>query len=131
MINTRILAIALVSVFAVALTTPVLANEGKNPNPVELKYIGQLKNQPLFELTFDNAADNEFIVVIRDEFKNVLYRDFIKGGTTSKKYLLNTDEIGDITVQFEITSRKTDKTIVYEVNRNSRFVEDLVVNKVK
>jgi hypothetical protein len=128
LINTRILAVAFVSAFAVAFTTPAVAAE---PTPVELKYLGQLKNQPLFELTFNNGEDTEFTVVIRDEFKNVLYKEFIKSGVTSKKYLLNTDELGDVSLQFEITGKKSDKTIIYEVNRNSRYVENLVVNKIK
>lgn len=129
--NTRILAVAFASVFAIAFTTPALANDKTEPAPVELKYLGQLKNQPLFELTFNNTQDNEFTVVIRDEFKNVLYKETVRNGVTSKKYLLNTDELGDVGLQFEITGRTTDKTIVYEVNRNSRLVEDLVVNKIK
>lgn len=129
--NLRILAIAFVSVFAIAFASPALANDKTEPASVELKYLGQLKNQPLFELTFNNAQDNEFIVVIRDEFNTVLYKEIVKSGVTSKKYLLNTEELGDVGLQFEITGRTTDKTIVYGVNKNSRFVEDLVVNKIK
>ena len=129
--KTRIIAIALVAVIAVAFTSPVLANDRKDPLPVELKYLGQFKNQPVFELTFNNIEDNEFIVVIRDDQDNVVYKDLIKSGTTSKKYLLNTEELGDVAMQFEITGKQTDKTVVYKINRNSRFVEDVVVNKVK
>lgn len=126
LINTRILAIAFASVFAVAFTSPVLAAE-KDPAPVELKYLGQLRNQPLFELTFNNEENTEFLVVIRDEFRNVLYKETVKAGVTSRKYALNTDDLGDISIQFEITGKQTDKTIVYEVNKNSRFVEDMTV----
>ena len=132
LINTRIVAIALVAALTVAFTTPVLANTtGENPQNVELKYLGQYKNQPVFELTFKNSEEAEFTVVIRDEQDNIVYKDFIKGGTTSKKYMLNTEELGDIPVNFEITSRKTDKTVVYKVNKNTRVVEDVVVNLVK
>jgi len=128
--NTRILAVALMSLFAVAFTYPAQANETK-PAPAELKYLGQLKSQPLFELTFNQDEDTEFLVVIRDEFQNVLYKEYVKAGTISKKYLLNTDELGDTPIHFEITGRKTDKTIVYKVNNNSRFIQDLVVSQVK
>jgi hypothetical protein len=132
LINTRIVAIALVAVLTVAFTSPVLANTtGENPQNVELKYLGQYKNQPVFELTFKNSEEADFTVVIRDEQDNIVYKDFIKSGTTSKKYMLNTEELGDIPVNFEITSRKTDKTVVYKVNKNTRVVEDVVVNLVK
>lgn len=125
--NTRILAIAFLSVFAIAFTSPALANDGKEPVPVELKYLGQLRNQPLFELTFNNTEDTDFLVVIRDEFKNILHREYVKNGVTSKKYLLNTEELGNISLQFEITGKKTEKPVIYEVNKNSRFVEDMAV----
>jgi hypothetical protein len=82
-------------------------------------------------LTFNNIENSEFTVVIRDEQENVVYKDFVKAGTTSKKYLLNTEELGDIAVHFEITNKKTDKTVVYKINKSTRFVEDVVVNKVK
>jgi hypothetical protein len=131
-LKTRIVAIALVAALTVAFTTPVLANTtGENPQNVELKYLGQYKNQPVFELTFKNSEEAEFTVVIRDDQDNIVYKDFIKSGVTSKKYLLNTEELGDVPVNFEITSRKTDKTVVYKVNKNTRVVEDVVVNLVK
>ena len=125
--NIRIAALALVALLTIA--SPVLANASENPQPVELKYLGQYKNQPVFELSFNNTE--EFTVVIRDDQDNVVYKDFIKAGTASKKYLLNTDELGDVPMNFEITSKKTDKTVVYKVNKNTRTVEDVVVNKIK
>jgi hypothetical protein len=127
----RIAAIALVAVFTVALSTPVLAEDGKNPVQTELKFIGEIKNQPVFELTFNTEDESEFIVVIRDEFKNVLHRETVKTGTASKKYLI-TSELADLDIlQFEVTGKKTDKTVVFQINKNSRFIQDMVVNKVK
>jgi hypothetical protein len=129
--HTRTFAIAVIAAFTVAFTTPALANDGNAPVPVEVKYLGQFKNQPVFEVNFGSETDNEFIVVIRDEEDNVLYKDFIKVGTTSKKYLLNTEELGEIPLKFEITGRKTDKTVIYSVNKSTRIINDVVVNKVK
>ena len=70
-------------------------------------------------------------IVVRDENGNVLYRDKVKGGNVTKKFLLNTEELGDVAVQFEITGKKNEKTVIYEVNKKSRLVEDLVINKMK
>lgn len=134
LINTRIVAIALVTIFSVAFTAPVFANHEKHEKdvaPVELKYLGKFRNQPVFEVSFNNDEENEFVVTIRDEYKNVLYKDVVKSGTTSKRYLLNTEEIGDdVSLQFEITGRKTNTTAVYQINKTFRVVEDLVVNKM-
>jgi hypothetical protein len=128
--NTRILAIALASIFTVTLSTTVLANDEKKAIPVELKFIGNIENQPVFQLTFASPDENEFTIVVRDEFNTVLYRDYVKAGNVTKKFLLNTEELGNTTIQFEITGKKTHKKVIYEVNKQSRFVEDVVVNKM-
>ncbi len=130
LINTRIFAVALAATFAVAFTTPALAIDEKKAIPVELKYIGNIKSQPVFQLTFSNAEESQYTIVVRDENNNVLYRDNVKGSNITKKFLLNLEEVGDVNVRFEITGKKTEKTVVYEVNKKSQVVEDLVVNKI-
>ena len=129
-INTRILAIALAAIFNMAFLSPAFAIDEKKVIPVDLKFIGNIENKPVFELTFANADENEYTVVVRDEYNTVLYRDNVKGNAT-KKFMLNIEELGNTGVQFEITGKKTDKKVVYEVNKNSRFIEDVVINKMK
>jgi hypothetical protein len=131
LINTRILAIALGATFITAFSLPALATEEKKAIPVELKFVGNIESQPVFLLSFNNAEESGYTIVVRDEFNNVLYRDNVKGGNITKKFLLNTDELGDAAITFEIIGKKTEKTVVYEVNKKSRLVEDLVINKMK
>jgi hypothetical protein len=131
LINTRILAIALGATFATAFSSPALATEEKKAIPVELKFVGNIESQPVFLLSFNNAEESGYTIVVRDEFNNVLYRDNVKGGNITKKFLLNTEELGDAAITFEIIGKKTEKTVVYEVNKKSRLVEDLVINKMK
>jgi hypothetical protein len=131
MISTRILAIALIASISMASASPALANNEKKAIPVELKFIGNLRNQPLFQLTFTSEEENEFTVVIRDENNNVLYKDNVKGGNFTKNFLLNTEELGDVGLKFEISGKKYEKPVVFEINKYSRIVEDVVVNKLK
>lgn len=131
--NNRLIAIAFFTVFSVAAAPFAQASDSSNHRvmPVELKLIGSINDQPLFQLSFaGNAEQDEFTIVIRDENGNSLYRENIKGENFSKKFLLNRDEIGDGSLRFEVSSKKFNKTVVYEVNRNTRQVEDLVVNKL-
>jgi hypothetical protein len=123
-------AIAFVAVTAVAFISPVRANDTK-PQAVELKYLGQFQNHPVFELNFASEKDTEFTVIIRDDQNNVVYKDFVKAGTVSKKYLLNTEEVGDVPLQFEITGKQSAKTVIYEINKSTRTIDDVVVNKLK
>jgi|CXWL01.1.fsa_nt_gi hypothetical protein len=130
--NNRLIAIAFFTVFSVAISPAVTAND-KNPVvPVELKFAGFINDQPLFQLNFSgDVLQNEFTISITDENGISLYRENIKGENFSKKFLLNTDEIGDNTLRFEVFSNKTKQSVAYKVNRNTRFVQDVVISEVK
>lgn len=130
-INTRIVAVALATIFTVGFASAALASDDKRAIPVELKYLGKFKDQPLFELNFTSAEQSDFTVVIRDNEGNILYKDNVRGGIISKKYLLNTEEIGKVDLELEVIGKKNQKAVVFEINQNSRVVEDVVVNKVK
>lgn len=129
--NLRNIAIAMVTVLTFAVSPAANATDDKNNASVELKFIGNYKNNPVFELNFAQAgADNEYVVVIRDEYGNAIYRETFSSNILSKKFLLNTEEIGNDTLRFEITGKKSNKTVVYSVNQNTRFVDEVSVTKV-
>ena len=129
--NKRLILIAFFTAFSVS-SVPAMANNSQDPIPVEMKFMGYIKNQLLFKLNFTGTPEhNEFTVIIRDDQKNMLYRDNIKGEIFSKSFLLNTDEIGDDTLQFEIINKKTKESVVYEVNRNSGLKEELTISELK
>lgn len=130
-INPRIAAIALAFVLVSSFALPASANDEKNVIPVELRFLGNFKNQPLFQLSFTSAVESEFTVVVRDEYNTVLYKDNVKGGVFAKKFLFNTDELGDAALRFEITGTKDQKPAVFEISKNSRYIQDVVVSKVK
>ncbi|MBL0070261.1 MAG: hypothetical protein IPP39_17795 [Chitinophagaceae bacterium] len=130
--NNRLLGIAFLTVFSVAVSPAVMAGE-KNPAvPVEMKFAGMIKNQPMFQLNFSgNAGQDEFTISIIDDYGNSLYREKIKGKNFYKKFLLNTDEIEDNTLWFEIFCNSTKKSVVYEINPHSRFVQGMTFTEVK
>jgi hypothetical protein len=130
MMNTRLVAIALVTVLSVAFSTPALAGDETKVIPVELKFIGNVQNQPLFHMTFNSTDDSEFTIIVRDQVGNILYKDVVKGKNISKKFMLNTEELGDAELKFTVTSKSYEKPVVFEVNKQTRFVQDVVVNKV-
>ncbi len=129
--STRLLSIAFVASFIMAFASPASANDDKKLIPVEMKYIGNMKDQPLFHLIFTGTEEKEFTISIRDEYGNTLYRETVKGSSFTKRFLLNTEELGDVELKFEITSKSYEKPVVFEINKESHTVENLVVNKVK
>ena len=131
--NNRLIAIAFFTVFSVAIGPAAMAH-GKGPgqSPIELKYLGKAGDQPMFQLNINgNAEENQFTITVKDEYDNSLYSENIKAETFSKKFLLNTDEMGYAPVKFEVYSRKSRKTVVFEVVRNRHYQDEMVINTIK
>lgn len=130
--NYGIMAIALVA-FTLAFSTTTLANNenDKVAAAIELKFIGHYENQPVFQLNLNNKEEDEFTIIFRDDYGNVLYAGKVKGNNISKKFMLNIEEIGDSVLSVEVKSKKKNQSEVYQINRNRSYVEETVVSKVK
>jgi len=128
--NSRLITIALVTVFSAAVSLAAMADPGKEL-PVELKYVGGFNNHSIIQLNITgNELENDFVIIIRDEYGNNIYRQNIKGEKISKKFLFDTNELGDDTLEFEVFCRKTNKSVLYKVNRQTRQTENMVINKL-
>ena len=99
--------------------------------PVELKFAGTFKNQPLVQLNFTGSTeDNAYSISVTDESGIVLYNADVKGGNFSKQFLLNTDDLADAVLNFEITGRKSGKKVVYKVSRQTNVSEQMDIVKL-
>jgi len=122
-LNKRLVIIAFFTVFSTA-SSPAIAEGKCGEGAVELKLIRWIKDQPMFRLSFNGHSQNdEFTIIIRDELNSVLYKQKILGQHFSKNFLLNTAEIGDDTLNFEIVCNRSNSSIVYKINRN-RFQQE-------
>jgi hypothetical protein len=118
--------------FTLAFSTPTMANDGeKGDHKTELKFIGNMENQPVFELNLANKEEDEYTVTFRDQNGNVLYSDKFKGAGLTKKFLLKSDEFGDEILNVIVKSKLSNTTEVYTINRSHSYVEETQVNKVK
>ena len=106
-------------------------NDSIKTLPVELKYAGTFKNQPILQMDFfGSKEENEFHISITDENGYTFYSDIVKGEKFSKQFLLDKDNLGDATLKFEITGRKSGKTVVYEVSRHTKISEQMDLVKL-
>jgi hypothetical protein len=123
--NNRLIAVAFVTLFS----TAAFANDStavRPVNPIELKYTGMIRNNPLFQLVVSaDPAFDDFTIVISDTYGNNLYRQNIKAENFTKNFLLNADEIGDDPIRFEIRSEKAKNFVVYEISSKTRIVTAL------
>jgi hypothetical protein len=131
--NNRSMAIALLTLFTVAFSPVVNATE-KPAIPAEIKFVGKVQNNPVFELTVPGAGvQEEYIISVRDEHGNVLHVETVKAAGFTKKFMLSLDENNDGTnysIQFVISTKSNKKSALYTVNNNNRSVEEVVVTKL-
>ncbi len=105
-------------------------NDSITPLPVELKYAGDFKNQPMLQLNITGSAEeNEFIISITDEAGLELYSGNIKGEKISKQFLLNQD-LGDAVLNFKITGRKSGRSVAYKISKQLKVTEQMDVVKL-
>ena len=129
--NYGIIAIALVALTFAFSNTALANEEGPTKHVTELKFIGNKENQPVFELNVTATTEDEYTVIFRDEYGNVLYTEKFKGASLTKKFMLKSEEFGDAALHVVVKSKNNNSTEVYEINRSHSYVEETVVNKVK
>ena len=127
----RIIAIAFFSLLSIAQASAVSNNDSVKNLPVKLKYAGMYKEKPLLQLDFSGSKEeNEFTISITDESGYTFYSDNVKGEKFSKQFLLDMDNLGDDTLRFEITGKKSGKTVTYEVSRQTNITEQMNLVKL-
>lgn len=127
--NNRLIAIAFFTVFTSG-TVMAARTDTANNTPIELKLIGSFNNQTIFQLKVagDPVHDNYFLA-ISDTYGNCIYQENIRANSFSKKFLFDTDELGDDTLQLEVYNKKTKQSVVYEINRFYKPAQDIVWSK--
>jgi hypothetical protein len=121
--------IALFIAFSFIATTTLANDEKKDPPAAELKYIGILKNQPVFQLDLNSANEEYFAISIKDQFGEILYTERIKAKIFTSKFQLDTESLGDATLRVEVKAGKN-KPDVFTINRNTRFYEETSISKL-
>lgn len=123
-------AIATFVALSLFVTTASATNETKNIPGVELQMVGRIANQPVFQIDFNNTESDEFLLTITDDNGVELYTERLTGKNLSKKFRLNTEELGSTPVNVQIRSRKSNKIETFRINRNTRLVEENLISKL-
>ncbi len=131
--KTKMITMGLFTLCTMGLSHATFAGE-KTGNPIGVTYIGKIKNQPVFQLSLNNGQAAEYFISIKDENRDVIFSEKIKGINLTRKYQLAVDE-EDLTsprfgISIEVTSSETHKTQVYKISANTHVVENIVVAKL-
>jgi len=96
-----------------------------------IQYVGKVNDQLVFQVDYDNPTNDVVNVIIKDEDGNVLYADRFKDKKLTKKFKVNTAEYGDVRLTFVISTDKDRTSQIFQVNTNTRVVDDVVVTNLK
>ena len=124
--------IGLMALVSTAFTNPVSANTKTDPPGVEVKYVGYLQSNPVFEIILSNRESDSYLITIRDQTGNILFSEKLKGKNISRKYRIDTEEeIEEGGLTFEVRSASTKKTETYTVGVTATVKRDMAVSKVE
>lgn len=112
------------------LSTVVFANgEKKDPPVAQLKYVGNIANQPVFQLDLNTANDDDFLVSIKNKFGETIYSERIKAKTFTRTFRLDTETFDDDSLVVEVRNGRKN-TEVFTINRSTRFIEEASITKL-
>lgn len=132
---TKMIAMGLLTLSTLGLSNATFAGV-KTDNPAEIKFIGNVKDNPVFQLNLNNEDGGEYYIRIKDANNNVLYSEKLnaKDANYTRNYRLAVDEdevsAPGFGVTFEVTSAKTNKTQVYKISSQTSVKKNIVIAKL-
>ena len=124
--------IFLASVLMLGIITSVKAQDSNKANAsvVEIRYLGSVDNQPIFQVAFDNEKQENVHVSITDENGIELFGGKFKEKRFSKKFRFEKLDTDPFKLKFTLTSDNEKLSQVFEVNTKVWTVQDVVVTKL-
>jgi hypothetical protein len=96
----------------------------------EIEYAGKINNQPAFRLVIKSSDVEDYIITIKEDDGEILFRERLKGSQISRTYKLDAEDLNRISgTMFEVTNRATNITTIYKINTLTSFTEYQVVAK--
>ena len=125
--------VGLMAIISTSFSNPVSAMGKKSDPPgVEIRYLGFVNKNPVFEITTNNLQADNFFITIRDEAGTVLFSEKLSGKSLSRKYRIDTEEeIGEGGLRFEVRSVNTKKTAVYIAGISENMTKEMAVTKIR
>ncbi len=125
--NTLIGLLTFAAIFTVNVANATITEEVSPA--AELKVVAHLDNQPVFQLSLNNAQNEKFLVVVKDESGATVYQETVSGVNIKRKYQLNTEELGTTGLTFEIIGKNNAKPVVFTVGSADDNEQTLIVKK--
>lgn len=112
--------------------SPVSAQQAAEPGQpfVSIKHIGSIDERTQFQFDLVTDSDEGYLFSVQEHDGTILYREKIDARSFTRKFAWNNLDINSSKLIFSITGLKTKKTQVFEVKKQLRTIEDVVINKL-
>ncbi|HTN08051.1 hypothetical protein [Agriterribacter sp.] len=124
------------SLFAIAIaaiTIPAAARSSMDVDPFKklanIQYLGSQNQSLMFTVTYNNINAARFFVTIKDENGETLFQGAFTDSKFNKKFILPKTEASRLI--FIISDKKNRHSETFEVNTQTRMVEDVMVRKLQ
>jgi hypothetical protein len=113
-----------------AQVTPASANisNDNGAGKAVVTYVSGSNETLLFDVKVDNAEGERFTIFVKDENGTTIYRGVYNDKDFKKRFVLPKTDSGKLT--FNIKSESGSKSESFEINTNTRVVEEVTVRKV-
>jgi len=101
----------------------------KSPS-ADVRYVGVAEDKLVFEVAYQNDAETNFVLEIRDANGYELYSARFKQKNFRKRYAISKYELGNNSLTFVVASRGNIVQQEFDVNANSRLIEEISVVKL-
>ena len=98
--------------------------------PYQLKYVGKLEDQPVFQLDIENLQKEEVIVRLEDEVGNVLYTEKFSDKNFSKRFQFDISDANGTKIKMSLLSKTVRQTQVFKISSVQQLIENVVVTKL-
>lgn len=117
----------IVAQLATAQTKAVAVREPLE-NTAVVTHIGNPEGSLLFQVQYDNLSGDKFALIIKDNDGFTLYQNVYSGKKFDKKFQLPKESAGKL--HFIIKGYKNTQAQTFEVNTNTRVIEEVIVKRV-
>ena len=113
---------------ATAQVTPVSATTGEVPSKSAVTYVATSNESLFFDVKVNNESGEKFTIVVKDEKGTSLYRGSYNDRNFKKRFVLPKTDATKLT--FLIRSESGSQSETFEINTNTRIIDEVSVTRV-
>jgi hypothetical protein len=107
--------------YAYSIPTPGTGN-------VQISHISSNDQSLVFQVKVANVTGERFQITVKDESNNTLYRGTFTGKDFAKKFVLPKGDLNKLS--FIVRGASDNKTESFEINSNTKVVEEVTVTRI-